>query len=255
MDKISHAKELMIDAIEKYPNIAVACSFGKDSMVTVDIARAVDPNIPIFSIMTQYKPRETFEYLVEMDKKMNLNTTVYMVADEIPEILSKNNIKTILLPTDEFHLAQKNISKELYRVDPDKCCKLLKVNATKIAVEDLDAWIAGLRNTEGRIREDYKEVEYKGGLVKVNPILTFTEDDVLNYLHNRDIPLHPWYLKEFPDGTKYRSLGCAPCTKPIAVDLPERMGRWQETSKCGGECGIHTQVLKEMKVKPINLSH
>ena len=128
-------------------------------------------------------------------------------------------------------------------------------DSTKVAVKDLEAWVAGLRNTEGRIRENYKEVEYKGGLVKVNPILTFTEEDVLNYLHDHNIPLHPWYLKEFPDGKKYRSLGCAPCTNPIAVDVPERMGRWQETSKCGGECGIHTQVLKAMKAKPVHLEH
>jgi len=255
MDKKRHAKELLRKTIGKYPNIAVACSFGKDSMVTVDIARSVYPEIPIFSIMTQYKPRETFEYLVEMDKKMNLNTTVYMVADKIPEILSNYNIKTILLPTDEFHLAQKNISNDLHRIEPDTCCKLLKVNPTKIAVKDLDAWIAGLRNTEGRIREDYKEIEFKGGLVKVNPILTFTEEDVLNYLKDHNIPLHPWYLKEYPDGRKYRSLGCAPCTNPIAIDVPERMGRWQETSKCGGECGIHTQILKNMNPKPIHLKN
>jgi phosphoadenosine phosphosulfate reductase len=203
--------------------------------------------------MTPYKPPETFEYLVEMDKKLNLKTTVYIVADKIPEILYKNNIKTVLLPTEEFQSAQKNTSKDLYRENPDECCKLLKVNPTKIAVKYLDAWVAGLRNTEGRIREDYREIEFKGGLVKINPILTFTEDDVLNYLDKHKIPLHPWYLKEFPDGTKYRSLGCAPCTKPIPLDVPERMGRWQETSKCGGECGIHTQILKSIQIEPLKL--
>ena len=61
MDKIAHAKELIADAVKKYPDMAIGCSFGKDSMVTVDIARSVDPSIPVFSIMTPYKPKETFE--------------------------------------------------------------------------------------------------------------------------------------------------------------------------------------------------
>ncbi len=116
MNKTNHALELMRKALIQHTNIAVACSFGKDSMVAVDIARTVDPNIPIFSIMTEYKPKETFEYLVEMDKKMNLNTTVYMVADHIPPILLENGIKTILLSTEEFHNAQKEVSPELYRM-------------------------------------------------------------------------------------------------------------------------------------------
>ncbi len=59
-NKIKHAKELIENAIKKYEKVAVACSFGKDSMVTVHIAREVDPNIKIFSIMTLYKPEETF---------------------------------------------------------------------------------------------------------------------------------------------------------------------------------------------------
>ncbi|MCE7738535.1 MAG: phosphoadenosine phosphosulfate reductase family protein [Candidatus Heimdallarchaeota archaeon] len=244
MNKIEHAKDIIRDAVRKNPKIAVACSFGKDSMATVDIAREVAPNIPIFSVMTFYKPKTTFKYLLQMNEKMDLDVHVYMVADEIPEILSKNKIKTTLLSTKRFNAAKARYSKSIYEVNPDLCCKLLKVDPTKEAVKDLDAWISGLRNTEGVIRKDYHEIEHKGGLVKINPILSFTEKDVLDYLKNNDILLHPWYLQEFPDGRKYRSLGCEPCTKPISTDVPERMGRWQSTNKCAGECGIHTQILK-----------
>ena len=68
-DKIEHAKKLIEEAIRSYPRVAIACSFGKDSMVTVHLAREVDPSIKIFSIMTRYKPKETFEYLRLMNKK------------------------------------------------------------------------------------------------------------------------------------------------------------------------------------------
>ena len=238
--KVRHAKELIEESLAKYPRIAVACSFGKDSLVTVHIAREVDPGIKVFAVMTRYKPRETFEYLKLMNKRMNLNTTVYIVADSVPEILRDDSIEVVLLPTEEFSRAAAGVKagkdRAIYETDPDECCRLLKVDPTKVAVRDLDAWITGLRNTEGRTRVDYQEVEYKGGLVKINPILTFTETDIWKYMATRGIEPHPWYRMD------YRSIGCAPCSNPGGV--LERDGRWKDTSKCGGECGIHTQTLK-----------
>ncbi len=239
-DKIEHAKELIEDAVRNYPRVAVACSFGKDSMVTVHLAREVAPDIKIFSIMTQYKPKETFDYLRLMNKKMNLRTTVYMVADSVPEALRDDSLEVRLLPAEEFAQKASQVKTEtgkvIYEIDPDECCRLLKVEPTRVAVSNLDAWITGLRCTEGRTRVDYQEVEEKGGLIKINPILTFTEAEIWRYMSTRGIEPHPWYR----DG--YRSLGCAPCSGP-GGEL-ERDCRWQNTSKCGGECGIHTQRLK-----------
>ncbi len=239
-EKVKHAKELIDQSIRKYPKIAIACSFGKDSMVVAHIAREVDPEIAIFSVMTQYKPRETFEYLRLMNEKMGLRTTVYIVADGVPEILKGDSLEVILLPTVEFKQAASEIESQngarIYAVDPDECCRLLKVEPTKVAVSNLDAWITGLRSTEGRTRVDYQEVEEKGGLIKINPILAFTETDIWKYMATRDIEPHPWYKMD------YRSIGCAPCSNP-GGEL-ERDGRWKDTSKCGGECGIHTQRLR-----------
>jgi phosphoadenosine phosphosulfate reductase len=239
-EKIKRAKELIQEAVSTYPRVAVACSFGKDSMVTVHLAREVDPEIKIFAVMTQFKPKETFEYLKLMNKRMKLNTTVYMVADSIPEALRGDSLDVRLLPAEEFNQKASQIESQngnkIYTVDPDECCRLLKVEPTKMAVSNLDAWICGLRATEGRTRVDYQEVEEKGGLIKVNPILTFTEAEIWRYMATRGIEPHPWY------GEGYRSLGCAPCSHP-GGEL-ERDGRWQNTSKCGGECGIHTQRLK-----------
>ena len=239
-EKIERAKELIEDGIRNYPKIGIACSFGKDSMVTVHIAREVDPKIEVFAVMTQYKPKETFEYLKLMNKKMNLGIKVYMVANSVPEILKDDSIEMVLLPTEEFVQKAAQVKSqsglEIYKVDPDECCRLLKVDPTKAAVEDLDAWITGLRCTEGRTRVDYQEVEEKDGLMKINPILTFTEAEVWRYMSTRDIEPHPWY------GLGYRSLGCAPCSGIGGV--LERDCRWIGTSKCGGECGIHTQSLR-----------
>ncbi len=239
-EKVKHAKELIAESIEKFPKIAVACSFGKDSMVAVHIAREVDPEVAVFSVMTQYKPGETFKYLRLMNEKMGLRTTVYIVADGVPETLMEDSLEVILLPAAEFRQAASKIESQngarIYAVDPDECCRLLKVEPTKVAVSNLDAWITGLRNTEGRTRVDYQEVEEKEGLIKINPILTFSETDIWKYMATRGIEPHPWYKMD------YRSIGCAPCSNP-GGEL-ERDGRWKDTSKCGGECGIHTQKLK-----------
>ena len=210
IEKIEHSLKLIKEAIGKYPRIAVACSFGKDSVVIVHLARRIKEDIPIFTVMTRFKPKETFEYKDLITRSWNLNLREYSSKAEIPE--------------------------KLYKTDPDECCRILKVEPTKEAVKDLDCWICGLRNTEGRTREDYKEIEIKGNLVKLNPILSWTELDIWKYIAANKIPVHPWYVQG------YRSLGCAPCSNP-GGEL-ERDGRWQGTKKCGGECGIHTRNLK-----------
>lgn len=242
LDKINHSKKIIEKAVNKYKNIAVACSFGKDSMVIVHLAKEVMPKIPVFYIATIYKPPETLKYAVKMNQEMNLNIKVYLVAKEVPLIFKNSGIEVILLPVQEFEKTSKKSKedhkKPLYVTDPDFCCQLLKVEPTKVAVKNLDAWITGLRKTEGWTRANYQEIEIKNNLVKINPILEWTELDVWRYLNSNQIAPNPLYAKG------YRSLGCAVCTKITSDDQHERAGRWQSTSKCGGECGIHTKQLK-----------
>jgi phosphoadenosine phosphosulfate reductase len=238
--KINRSKQLIKKAIDTYDRVAVACSFGKDSIVTLDLAQQVQKDIPVFSIMTRYKPKDTFKYLVKMEKKMNIPLTIYYVGDIIPQELEGHNLNIKLLSPTEFNRKSLKIKEEtgleIYEVNPDECCRMLKVEPTRVAVKNLDCWICGLRNTEGRTRKDYEEIEKRGELFKVNPILEWTEADIWRYIAIRNIDIHPWYLNG------YRSLGCAPCTFPGGV--LERDGRWRGTSKCGGECGIHTKSLK-----------
>ncbi|UCG03311.1 MAG: phosphoadenylyl-sulfate reductase [Candidatus Heimdallarchaeota archaeon] len=211
--KVEDAKKIISDAIEQFGDeLAVACSFGKDSMVVVHLALQVDPTIKIFTVMTPFKPQETFDYKDEMIAKYHLNLEEYISTETVDINLPKTN--------------------------PDECCRILKVEPTKQAVMNLDAWICGLRNTEGRTRKDYKIIEKKNGLTKINPILEWTELDIWRYMAINEIPVHPFYARG------YRSLGCEPCTSLVNDTGLEREGRWIGTSKCGGECGIHTKSLK-----------
>ena len=213
-EKVERSKALIREAYEVYgDSLVVANSLGKDSVAVWDLAKRVNPKIKGFIVTTRYKPKETVQF-------MNEEVTRY------PELeIYKNN---------------EEIPDKLYETDPDKCCDILKVKPVRQAVEEMNVacWVTGLRCTEGRTRTDFKEVEERDeGLIKLNPILIWKEREVWQYLALYNVKVNQLY------GEGYRSLGCLPCTK-ITTDDNERAGRWIGTSKCGGECGIHTRPLK-----------
>ena len=118
----------------------------------------------------------------------------------------------------------------------ENCCRKIKVNTFKVAVQNLDCWFAAIRADEGATRKDIQPVENTDGLVKVNPLWNWTEKDVWRYIALNQIPVNPLYLE-------YRSLSCKFCSaKEEDENESERAGRWKGTNI--KECGIHTQSLK-----------
>jgi len=214
-EKVERSKQLIKEAYAKYGDgLVVANSLGKDSVAVWDLAKRVNAKIRGFIVTTRFKPVETIKFMNETVKRY-------------PEIKVYKNDSAI--------------SERLYDTEPDKCCDILKVEPVKRAIDELGVtcWVTGLRCTEGRTRTDFKEVEERDkGLIKLNPILIWKEREVWQYLALYGVPVNPLYAEG------YRSLGCAPCTK-ITNDDNERAGRWIGTSKCGGECGIHTRPLKK----------
>lgn len=212
--KVDRSLALIKEAYEKYgDSLVVANSLGKDSVCVWDLAKKVNPKIRGFIVTTRYKPKETVQFMREMVARYP-ELKVYRNDEEIPD--------------------------KLYLTNPDKCCYILKVLPTRWAIEEMEVecWITGLRCTEGRTRTDFQEVEERDkGLIKLNPILIWKEREVWQYLAIHGVRVNPLYAQG------YRSLGCAPCTK-ITNEEDERAGRWIGTSKCGGECGIHTRPLK-----------
>lgn len=213
-EKVDRSMSLIAEAYERYGDkLVVANSLGKDSVVIWDLAKRVNPKIRGFVVTTRYKPQATKDFMDELVGRYP-ETKVFQNDAEIPD--------------------------ELYKTDPDECCRILKVEPVRWAIEEMgvDCWVTGLRSTEGRTRTDYKEVEERDkGLIKLNPILVWKEREVWQYLALYNVPVNPLYKEG------YRSLGCEPCTR-ISNEEDERAGRWLDTSKCGGECGIHTRPLK-----------
>ncbi len=218
-EKVDRALDLIERAYKEFGDgLVVANSLGKDSSAMWHLAKRVSPKIRGFIVTTRFKPPETKKFMAE-------------------EIVRYPELK--VFSNDDAEIPDK-----LYATDPDKCCEILKVQPTRDAVKDMDVscWVTGLRCTEGRTRTDFKEIqELDKGLIKLNPILTWYEREVWQYLALNRVIVNPLYLEG------YRSLGCTPCTK-IAQGADERAGRWVGTSKCGGECGIHTKPLLNYQI-------
>lgn len=214
--KVDRSLALIEEAYKKYGDgLVVANSLGKDSVCVWDLAKKVSPKIRGFIVTTRFKPKETIKFMEEE-------------VARYPELRVFRN--------DE------EVADKLYETAPDKCCDILKVIPTRWAVEEMEVgcWVTGLRCTEGRTRTDFEEVEERDkGLVKLNPILIWKEREIWQYLALNEVKINPLYSQG------YRSLGCEPCTK-ITTDDDERAGRWIGTSKCGGECGIHTRPLRNI---------
>jgi len=212
-EKVERSLGLIEQAYKEFgDSLVVANSLGKDSVAVWHLAKRVSPKIRGFIVTTRFKPAETKEFMK-------------LEAARFPELkVFSNDVK---------------ILDKLYERDPDKCCDILKVKPTRQAVKEMGVkcWVTGLRCTEGRTRTDFKEIEERDiGLIKLNPILIWYEREIWQYLAINKVDVNPLYAKG------YRSLGCWPCTK-IAQGADERAGRWIGTSKCGGECGIHTKPL------------
>ncbi|MHC4113859.1 MAG: phosphoadenylyl-sulfate reductase [Planctomycetota bacterium] len=217
-EKVQRSLDLIDRAYKEFgDNLVVANSLGKDSCAVWHLAKRVSPKIRGFIVTTRFKPTETKQFMTnEVARFPELK--VYSNNEEIPD--------------------------RLYETDPDKCCEILKVQPVRQAVQEMGVkcWVTGLRCTEGRTRTEYKEIEeLDKGLIKLNPILIWYEREVWEYLALNKVDVNPLY------GKGYRSLGCEPCTK-IAQGADERAGRWIGTSKCGGECGIHTKPLLDYQI-------
>jgi phosphoadenosine phosphosulfate reductase len=121
----------------------------------------------------------------------------------------------------------------LYQRDPDLCCRMRKVEPLARALRSYDAYISGVRRDETAARQHAQAVEWdaKRGIVKVNPIVAWSQDQVDGYIAEHGILVNPLVYDGYP------SIGCATCTRRIAPGADPRSGRWADTGK--NECGLH----------------
>ncbi len=197
-----------------FPDLALACSFGGPTgMVLLDMVARIEPKVEIFYLDTGFLFPETHETVRRAAERWGIEPVAY-----VP-----------LLSPEEQAAAYGDA---LWTRDPALCCQLRKVEPHRRALAGKRAWISGLRRDQSETREDIDVVEwdYEFGLVKVNPLATWTERDVWAYIVKHGVPYNPLHDRGYP------SIGCTHCTRPVKPGADPRSGRWQGFDKT--ECGI-----------------
>ncbi|NKX45848.1 phosphoadenylyl-sulfate reductase [Roseicyclus persicicus] len=193
--------------------IALVSSFGAESVVLLHMVSLVDPGVPVLFLETGMLFPETLDYQREVADHLGLRDVRVIRAS-----------RTRIAAHDPEGL--------LHRTDPDACCALRKTAPLEHALAPFDAWITGRKRFQSGSRAALEFFEAEGAdRIKINPLAHWAREDVADYMVNNRLPRHPLVAKGYP------SIGCAPCTTPVAAGEDPRAGRWRGTDK--EECGIH----------------
>ncbi|WP_373231680.1 phosphoadenylyl-sulfate reductase [Cohnella sp.] len=201
-------------AIQTFPNITFACSFGAEDVVLVDMIQKISPSTDIFYLDTDFHFKETYETRDRMAAKYGMSFV---------------RVQPKLTPEEQAI----QHGEAMWKSDPNGCCAIRKVEPLTRILSQYDAWITGIRRDQAPTRANSKKVEYdtKFGLVKFNPLASWTSDDVWNYIRANDVIYNPLHDQNFP------SIGCEYCTKAVMPGEDPRAGRWAGNEKT--ECGLH----------------
>ncbi|MEL7482150.1 MAG: phosphoadenylyl-sulfate reductase [Pseudomonadota bacterium] len=189
-------------------------SFGAESAVMLALIADVDPGLPIVFLDTGMHFPQTLDYREELIDRLGLTNVQTHFPDE----------------EDRQSVDPKNT---LWKTDTDACCALRKVRPLEPALEGYSAWITGRKRFHGGARMSLPVFEHASGRFKINPLASWTQDDVGLFFEHRMLPRHPLVAQGYP------SIGCWPCTSPAADPNDIRSGRWMGQDK--SECGLHVE--------------
>lgn len=204
--------------LERYAQkIILACSFGAEDVVLVDMVHRINPAVPLFYLDTEFLFPETYATRDQMIERYGL----------IPAQVIQ--VKSLLTPQQQAE----SYGDALWARDPDQCCRLRKVEPLTRILRGYDAWITGIRRDQAPSRANAGLIEWdqKFELVKVNPLARWTWTDVWTYIKVYEVPYNQLHDQNYP------SVGCTYCTAPVAPGDDPRAGRWKNFAKT--ECGLH----------------
>jgi phosphoadenosine phosphosulfate reductase len=195
-------------------DIALACSFGAEDVALVDMVASLRPGARVFYLDTNVLFPETYALIDRVKAKYDIS---------LEQVLP--------LITLEEQAAQHG--DELWRTDPDACCGIRKVEPLKRVLGTMKCWITGIRREQAPTRASAKVVEWdaKFGLVKINPLVAWKDNDVWSYILEQKVPYNPLHDQGYP------SIGCLHCTRAVKPGEDPRAGRWSGFAKT--ECGLH----------------
>jgi phosphoadenosine phosphosulfate reductase len=228
-DEVEYYEALALDAgkrFESEPAEAVltwaAETFGDKFCITasmadallIDLASKAQPGVNVVFLDTGYHFAETLQTRDRVEQRYNI---------ALHSILPKQTVAE----------QDATFGPKLHDRDPDACCSLRKVEPLRRTLNGYYAWASGIRRDEAESRRNSGVVEWdrKRSMVKVNPIATWTQEQVDEYVMANDVEVNPLVYDGFP------SIGCGPCTRRVQAGEDARAGRWSNRGKT--ECGLH----------------
>ena len=210
------ALEILQWAAARYGKLTFATGFGAEGCVVIDLIAKHQLPIDIFTLDTGVLFPETYALWKQLEARYGI--AIRAVSPELT------------IPAQALLHGPK-----LWERDPDRCCELRKIQPLRNALSGFDAWITALRREQTPERANARVVEHdrKFGLVKINPLVTWTHDDVWAHIYANDVPYNALHDRSYP------SIGCQPCTSPVEGTEDPRAGRWRGTAK--RECGLHAK--------------
>jgi phosphoadenosine phosphosulfate reductase len=212
------AEGILTYALDRYsPRIVLACSFGAEDVVLVDMIQRINPRTPLFYLDTDFLFPETH------DVKERIVARYQLKPEQVIQVKS-------LLTPEQQATAHGDL---LWARNPDLCCQLRKVEPLNRILSGYGAWITGIRRDQAPTRQHARVMEWDGkfGLVKFNPLAAWSAQDVWRYIRANGVPYNALHDQNYP------SIGCTHCTAPVLPGEDPRSGRWKSFSKT--ECGLH----------------
>jgi len=202
--------------------IALSSSLGAEDQVLTDMVAGINKNTRVFTLDTGRLFPETYQLIDATNKKYGITIeTFFPDYKQVEEMVKEKGINL-------FYESKENRK---------QCCHIRKVEPLKRAFKGLDAWICGLRKDQSVTRFFSQLVEWDegNGLIKINPLIDWSEKDVWDYIRENDVPYNELHDKNYP------SIGCEPCTRAIKPGEDVRAGRWWWEEPEHKECGLHSR--------------
>lgn len=215
------SEEAMRYLMDKYGDrIALSSSLSLEDQVITHMMLSIRKNARIFTLDTGRLFPETYSLIDKTNMKYGIKMEIYFPDHEKVEAMTRKH---------GVNLFYESIEKR------KECCNVRKIEPLNRALSTLDVWVCGLRREQSITRGDMKMVEKDpySNVIKFNPLIDWSLKDVTDYIKANNIPYNPLHDKGYP------SIGCQPCTRPVAEGEDIRSGRWWWEDPDKKECGLH----------------
>lgn len=214
-------EEVLTYFLDRFGNkIALSSSLSIEDQALTDMLLRINPHVRIFTLDTGRLFPETYQLIDRTNERYKIKMEVFCPqAEALQRFVREQGINPFYESIEKRHA----------------CCQVRKLEPLSRAFQDLDAWICGLRRSQSVTRNEMRMVEWdeRHALLKVNPLIQWTEEQVWGYIKTNQVPYNKLHNQGYP------SIGCEPCTRAVKPGEDIRSGRWWWESPDHRECGLH----------------